>query len=298
MGYTFLSGSGGGSDPTKVDKYSTASRTSSFTASPGVIYLIDTTSGPVTATFPAANSAGQQVIFKWVAGTNTATIQRAGTDTIGASATTANLALLNEIWEFTSSGSGQWNLTGGNKTLTSLDARFAPMLPSDHGLIAWSVPIDYASATSLMSVLGAGVGALTMIRRLPACTITNLHCLLTAAGVSLSNCYAALYTSGGALLGQTADQSTAWQSIGFKTMPLTGGPLAFAGGNVYVQLWYNGTTAPSVLRSGLGSANAPTVGQSSGNFNAATSGTGLTTTAASNLGTQSASNIRFWAAVS
>lgn len=124
-GYTLISGGGSsGSDATKVDRYTTQSKTASFTAAPGFVYLVDSTAGAVVATLPAANVAGQSLIIKWDTGANAVTVQRAGSDTIGAAATSATLQLANEVWEFTSSGSGQWNLTGGNKTLSSLDARY------------------------------------------------------------------------------------------------------------------------------------------------------------------------------
>lgn len=121
---SFAGGGSSGPDASKADRYTTQSKTASFTAAPGFVYLVDSTSGAVTITLPAASTAGQTFAVKWVAGTNPAVLNRAGSDTIGASATTATMGLLNEIWEFLSSGAGQWNLIGGNKTLSSLDARY------------------------------------------------------------------------------------------------------------------------------------------------------------------------------
>ncbi len=123
--YSFYGGGSSGPDTTKVDKYTTQDKTASFTATAGFIYLIDSAAGAVVATLPAANVAGQSLVVKWSAGSNTVTVQRAGSDTIGAATTSAVMGLASEVWEFISSGSGQWNLTGGNKTLTSLDGRFA-----------------------------------------------------------------------------------------------------------------------------------------------------------------------------
>lgn len=104
----------------------TLTRTASFTAVGQKFYLVDSSGGAVVVTLPPANVAGQRVAFKWWAGTASVTINRAGSDTIGAAATTAVMGLPMEIWEFMSSGTGQWNLLGGNKTLTSLDSRFSP----------------------------------------------------------------------------------------------------------------------------------------------------------------------------
>lgn len=108
----------------KAPVYATQSKTASFTAAPWNSYLVDSTAGAVTVTLPPA-SAGGQFAVKWVAGANPVTLQRAGSDTIGTTgATTATLALANEIWEFLSDGATAWNLIGGNKTLASLDGRF------------------------------------------------------------------------------------------------------------------------------------------------------------------------------
>lgn len=170
--------------------------------------------------------------------------------------------------------------------------------PADHGLLAWSVPIDVARDSSLMSAIGAGILIGTRMRRVPAGPITNLHVFAAVAGATLSNCFAAAFTDAGVLIGQTADQSTAWQSGGYKTMPLVGGPFSFAGGDLNVGIWYNGTTAPTLIRSGSGAGGSGTVGQVAGGFNAFSSNSGLTTTAPASLGTKSLSAIRFWTGVS
>jgi len=114
----------------KVDAYTTQSKTADFTAAAGSLYLVDSTTGAVVATLPAANVAGQTVAVKWSAGSNTVTLQRSGSDTIGPSATSAVFGLASEVWEFVSSGAGQWNLVGGNKTLSSLDGRY-PLRAND-----------------------------------------------------------------------------------------------------------------------------------------------------------------------
>lgn len=126
FGYIVAAGGSGGSDITKADRFTTQAKSANFTAAPWFFYLITSTSGTVAATLPAASVAGEQVAFKWDAGTNTVTLNRAGSDTIGAAATTANFSLASEVWVFESSGSGQWNLISGNKTLASLDGRYAP----------------------------------------------------------------------------------------------------------------------------------------------------------------------------
>lgn len=142
--------SGGTSDATKVDKFTTQAKTASFTAAPWLFYLVDTTGGAVTATLPAANVAGQQLAIKLNAGTTAVTVVPAGTDTIGAAATTASITLASEVWEFISSGSGQWNLVAGNKSLASLDGRY-PLRANDLS--------DLNSAATARTNLGLGGSA-------------------------------------------------------------------------------------------------------------------------------------------
>lgn len=114
-------------DAGAVPTYATASHTTNFTATVAILHLVDTTGGAVTATLPAANVAGQQVAIKLNAGATAVTVVPSGTDTIGAAATTASITLLAEVWEFVSSGTGQWNLVAGNKSLSSLDGRYAQL---------------------------------------------------------------------------------------------------------------------------------------------------------------------------
>jgi hypothetical protein len=122
---------------------------------------------------------------------------------------------------------------------------------------------------------------------------------VTTPGSSLSNCFGALYTAAGALVGQTADMSTAWQSSGLQTMPLVGGPYNVAAGDYYVGLWYNGTTAPTINRSGHGFAAPQTnLGQSAAQYNAAFANTGLTTTAPATIGAKTSGVLHFWVAIS
>ncbi len=192
-------------------------------------------------------------------------------------------------------------ISGGLPSPTQFSGSVAPMLPEDHGLIGWSVPIDYATQVSLLSVeAGAGTLRLSLMRRLPAATITNLHIVVTTAGSGLTagQCFAALYSRAGTRLGVTADQSTDWASVGVKTMPLTA-PVAVPAGDYYVGLWYNGTTAPTVLRSNQGGVGVQaTIGQVAGNFNTSRADTGLTTTAPATIGAQTLSVLRWWVAVS
>jgi hypothetical protein len=175
-------------------------------------------------------------------------------------------------------------------------------LPADHNYLGWSNPVNQCTAQSALSASGAaGTLVLLRVRRLPAASVTNVVTFIQTAGSGLTagQCFGALYSASGTLIGQTADQSTAWASTGVKTMALASGPFNVAAGDYYVGLWYNGTTAPSPIRGGTGFSGAQmNVGQSSGQFDLCTADAGLTTLAPPTLGAQTSANVPFWVALS
>lgn len=145
----------------------------------------------------------------------------------------------------------------------------------------------------------AGTLAGTRIRRVPAGSLTGLVFTVTTAGVTLTagQCFAVAFNAATkALVGVSADQSTAWASVGVKFMPFAGGPIAWAGGDLDVGGWYQGTTAPSVARAGVNTSHN-NVNLSAPNFAVWVANTALTTTAPDPLGTQTASSNSMWIAV-
>lgn len=178
---------------------------------------------------------------------------------------------------------------------------YGPLIPSDHGFTAWSVPLGYLSTASIISGEGVVAGRLraTRIKRFPGGTITNLYVAVTTAGATLSNCFASLHGADGARLGQTADQSTPWASTGIKQMALTSPAAGVPAGDIFVAFWFNGTTAPTLMRSGyaFGSAQMNHGLSATDSLYFYTSDTGLTTTAPATLGTKTASALAFWVAV-
>jgi hypothetical protein len=162
------------------------------------------------------------------------------------------------------------------------------------GFLGWS--FDPSPPVMAGSVVVAGTMTGTKVHVPNDCTVTNLNLYISGTaggGLTAGQCYAALYTTGGALLGVTADQSTNWQTTGNKVMPLAGGPVALAAGFYDVAWWANGTTPPGFLR-----------GQSSSIVNVGTSATvsrfwtadaALTTTAPATRATKVASAIAWWA---
>lgn len=175
---------------------------------------------------------------------------------------------------------------------------FGNVYPASLGWIGWAFDpmMLFAGAAPAAGFL-YGVGVYIP----KATSITNLVLNVMTAGATLTSgqSIASLY-QGGALLGVTADQSTAWTSTGLKTMALTGGPIAVTAGWAYVCYHSQGTTRPTfsaaVAGSGTGTISVTNNGTVKRSF-IETSHTGLTTTPPSTLGTLTDSS-PVWAAVS
>lgn len=175
--------------------------------------------------------------------------------------------------------------------------------PSDHGLVSWSYDPALSSSSS-SAITPAGTAFVVAVKVPQATSVTNILMYLVANGATLTagQCFAALYAgAGGALIGQTADQSTAWGAGASKmvTMALSGGPFTVAAGTLYIAFWFNGTTGPAFAR-GDGTAAGPkiNVGLAAAASRFGTANTGLTTTAPATLGTIAQGGIAFWAALS
>jgi hypothetical protein len=157
-----------------------------------------------------------------------------------------------------------------NASAQLLDGVPTTVFPVDQNYLSWSYDPVHAAGTTLLSA-AAGAGAagtlyVAMVKMLPR-LVTNIVVDLTTAGATLtaSQNFAGIY-SGTTLVGTTADQSAAWVgSTGLVTMPLVS-PVTVGEGDVYVALFYNGTTAPTfasaapttrseVLNAGLVSPN-------------------------------------------
>ncbi len=165
--------------------------------------------------------------------------------------------------------------------------------PSDQSLISWSFDPTIASSTSILP--SAGVMHLARLPINSPTTVTNILLDVTTAGAGLTSAGAAIYQNG-ILLGQTADQSANWTTTNSKTMALSGGAISVATGYVYVAVWANGTTLPTLAR-GVGRSNI-NIGTSSSNYRFASSGSGITTTPPTNLGTLAASSLSWWFGIS
>lgn len=183
--------------------------------------------------------------------------------------------------------------TSGGSTVSA----GAFQLPADRGYSAWTQPITVMGGSTVVPT--AGLLNLRRIRRVPAGPVTNIVTYVSGAGVTLTSgqCFAALYTSAGVPVGQTADQSVAWVSTGLKTMALVGGPYSLVAGDYYVGFWFNGTTGPSLPRSGTINQILTNAGLSAPDFDSASANAGVTTTAPNPFGTQTPVVYEWWFAL-
>ena len=168
----------------------------------------------------------------------------------------------------------------------------------EHGLLGASASPWNTSSSTIMGV--AGRLELSRLRLPFPSSVTNIVMTVTTAGGTLTSgqCFAALYTGAGALVGVTATQHTAWESTGAKTMALASGPFACAAGLYYVGYWYNGTTAPTFRTAVTVTASHVNLGFSAPNLLAGTADTGLTTTAPATFGAQTSGGSAWWVGLS
>lgn len=173
-------------------------------------------------------------------------------------------------------------------------------MPSDLGYIAWS--FDPGVIIAGQSGLTSGTVHMFRLEVRRQATINTISIGIQTAGASLTvgQNFAGIYDSNGTLLRSTADQSTAWTSIGVIAMPLTT-PLLVNPGSYHVALLTNGGTPPSLSRG----AGATTVGpiQNAGttvsNARWANDGVGQTALPANiNMATRTYGPTGWWGALS
>ncbi|MDB5163727.1 MAG: cell wall anchor protein, partial [Candidatus Saccharibacteria bacterium] len=112
----------------------TAVKTTSYTAVAGDLIPVDTTSGAVTITLPAA-AAGVVVAIKHIVqgGSNAVTINRAGSDVFNKTggSTSLSLSLINQ-GVLLQGTAGIWTVVADDMPLSVLDSRYTPL-----GVPAW-----------------------------------------------------------------------------------------------------------------------------------------------------------------
>lgn len=148
------------------------------------------------------------------------------------------------------------SLSGLPKSYTLLNSAGVPFItqapgsapqPEDLSYVGWA--FDSATlGTTGTPLTTAGVLYLIKVPVRVAKPITNVRVSLTAAGIGLtSGNLIGVYSSSGAQIGASADQTAAWLGgAGVIDAPLSDGPVTVGPGFVWVALLFNGRTGPAM----------------------------------------------------
>ena len=109
--------------------------------------------------------------------------------------------------------------------------------------------------------------------------LTGAGIVVMTAGVAVTLSKVGLYTKGGTLLASSADQGTAWQTIGTYTIPFTAVYVVPATDMYYAAVIAKGGTVPGLLRTGQSMNTAGSVNSGSQPFGMQTGQTDLVTPA-------------------
>jgi hypothetical protein len=184
-----------------------------------------------------------------------------------------------------------WNVqANGNEALTGNkpDTSYSGALTAS-GLLAESFDSNMVSGGTLISA--AGVPTVSAIQLLTEQSVQALWYDITVAGATLTtgDCWAFLLNSSGALIGQSADQHTIWQTGGIGGSAGAGTALVASStgslSNLPAGVYFGGvvctgTTAPTFASGGadVGLSNINTT-VAAANFNAASLTPAVTTSA-------------------
>lgn len=180
--------------------------------------------------------------------------------------------------------------------------------PADHGLIGWT--FDPAIGVQNNGVALTPAGTLNVARiRVLSSTLTNIHFHLGTGGsvLTANQCYAAVFTDAGALLGAGAitgslhsTGSGGWGDGGFKTHPLSVAQAVTSGAWYKIVWWYNGTTGPTMSRASNSGSAVVNANLTASTARFATANTGITTsgTLPGTLGAQSGGSTAWFVGVS
>lgn len=194
------------------------------------------------------------------------------------------------------------SITGNTSDIAQLSTRTAALeagqgpLPSEQGFAGWTFDpstMGGGSGTAFGVVYTAKIILRTSAVITNVCFYVNSLATTLTAGQN----FAGLYDSTGTRLGVTADQSTNWTSIGFKAMPLSGGPILLSPGTYYTSFVSNGTGTFGVGRASNASSagDGANFGLTASSYRFAfgpTAQTSLPTSIA--LGSRTVSPLIFW----
>lgn len=155
-----------------------------------------------------------------------------------------------------------------------------PAQPSFHGLLGWTFePTEGSNASA--SQPASGTVYLHKIGWQRDAVVTNILYHIGTAGATLTagQNFVGIINSSGTLLGQSADQSSAWTGSGLMTTPLAVPTLVPAGPNgfIWVALLSVGTTPPKFAGiSSIGNASLSNAGLTVATARVASAATGQT----------------------
>jgi hypothetical protein len=132
----------------------------------------------------------------------------------------------------------------------------------DFGYEVETFPSWSCAAGTILTTAGSVFGSALVVRR--KVTVSRLVANITVAGATLTagDCWGLLYKGDGTLIGQSADQTTPWETAGLQTMTLTAdstGSLTLTPGLYWGAVVATGTTLPTFSRAAMAGASVALV---------------------------------------
>lgn len=132
----------------------------------------------------------------------------------------------------------------------------------DFGYEVETFPSWSCAAGTILTTAGSVFGSALVVRR--KVTVSRLVANITVAGATLTagDCWGLLYKGDGTLIGQSADQTTPWETAGLQTMTLTAdstGSLTLTPGLYWGGVVATGTTLPTFSRAAMAGASVALV---------------------------------------
>lgn len=260
-------------------------RATDYTLSADYYVFTDTTAGPLTLSLQTAGFAGRTYLIYDKTGTshiNNVTLTPSGGATINGQAA-YTLARRYGLSLLVADGT-HWHIAEFGSS--------AAWAAEDYGYA--SMAYDPVAATA-NTAPAAGLAQVVRLKLTHRASVSNVYLQLGGTpGAGLVNCFVALY-QGNNVMVQSADQSVAWQTAGFKQVTLT--PTIMSAGYVDVVFWVGtATTMPSFRNSAAAAAINGALPAPSSRY--ATANSGLGATAPATLGTKTPVSAAYWTALS
>lgn len=230
--------------------------TGNWAAKAGQLVLANYSQGPAlpVITLPVAPPNGSPVGVKLVTNpSGLVTVQASGTDVIDAPGTTSVSPTGTGtvfILQY-QSATATWYTQSTGGQLPGPPAANATF-PADAGFVTWAY--DPAVMTGPLAGVALPSGGNVTLVKCPVRATANISTIeyyiasgAPGSGLTSGENFAGVYTSQGALLCATADQTSAWEGVaGVPQAPaFTGGPVAINPPWVWAAFLCNGTTGPS-----------------------------------------------------